>query len=203
MTVHAAHPRCAGCNRALYKSMEKGAKVRPEDPYAFCRNSVCEQYGYRGSEESEPAASEPEAEPEAEEEPEPANEVPEPPAAPPPLAPEGARRHKRSRPAGEAPPPPPRVDVAEETTIKDTIVEPEESEGEPVAVAMARARIRAILEKVTPGHSAAAIGLSLAILNQELGCHAGANALIEEFGLDRFGLVRFTTEGEPEEAPAE
>jgi hypothetical protein len=201
MSVHVAHPKCADCDRALYKAMEKGAKVRPEDPYAFCRNPSCPQYGYR---DAEPTEGEPEAPPEEasapEAEPEPATDVPASAAQAPPAAPPVQARRLRSRPAGDAPPPPPSADLAEAPTFKAAVVEPE---GEPLAVAMARARIKAILEKVAPGKSPAAIGLSLAILNQELGCHAGANALIDEFSLDRFGLQKFTAEGEPEPEAAE
>jgi len=201
MAIHVAHPKCAECERALYKAMEKGAKVRPEDPYAYCRNAACGQYGYRDSApEPEPEVS-PEEPAEAPEEPEPANEVPAAAPPPPPAALPGIRRRLRSRPAEETPPPPPpSVEVSEAPTLKDMIVEPE---GEPIAVHMARERIRTLLSQVTHGRTPAAIGLTLAIANQELGCHAGANALIDEFDLGRFGLQKFTADGEPEEAAAE
>ncbi len=39
--VHRAHPRCAACNRAKYKSPNKGALVKKHEPYAFCRNRDC------------------------------------------------------------------------------------------------------------------------------------------------------------------
>lgn len=40
-----AHPKCVGCARALYKSLEAGAVVATSDPFAYCRNPKCARYG--------------------------------------------------------------------------------------------------------------------------------------------------------------
>lgn len=43
--VHAAHPKCPTCKKALYKSAEKGGKVTTEMPYKYCRNANCPSIG--------------------------------------------------------------------------------------------------------------------------------------------------------------
>jgi hypothetical protein len=42
---HPEHPRCSECNKAMYKTMNKGQPVKKDDPWAFCRNDACELYG--------------------------------------------------------------------------------------------------------------------------------------------------------------
>lgn len=64
--------------------------------------------------------------------------------------------------------------------------------GEPDAIRAAREQIREMLTAITLGRPPLAIGLVLAIVNQETGNAVGANALIDEFKLDKvFGLKRF------------
>lgn len=38
--LHRPHPRCVGCSRALYKTLDKGAPVRAKDRFRFCRNGA-------------------------------------------------------------------------------------------------------------------------------------------------------------------
>src|SRR5690606_6326400 len=54
--MHEAHPRCPGCKKALYKALKKGSKVKPSDPFAFCRNSSCGLHGRDLSKGSAPEA---------------------------------------------------------------------------------------------------------------------------------------------------
>lgn len=41
---HPPHPRCPACGKAVYKSPEPAA-VKREDPWAWCRNAACENFG--------------------------------------------------------------------------------------------------------------------------------------------------------------
>lgn len=163
MAVHQPHPKCDTCHKSLYKAPDVGKKVSPDDPYQYCRNQSCEQYCYR---------------------PEPAEEAPEPEAAEPTPAPAPAppaeastrtpaRVRRRARPAAEAPP------------LDPAAVE------QSISIHVARGRIKAILAQVTEGKQRLAISIVLAIINQELGCHAGANVLIDELGLEKYGLEKF------------
>lgn len=170
MSIHAPHPKCPQCQRALYKSNLVGAKVSTSDPYAFCRNPTC---AYVADQEIAAPVEAP------------------PPAPPPPVArPTPSTVKRRARPANEPASTPRHVPSPEKP-------------GEPVAVIMARARIKALIADITEGQSKAAIGLSLAILNQELSCHAGANALIDEFQLGRFGLSKFVSDAHEDVASDE
>ena len=45
MGVHPKHPRCPHCKKAMYKTMIKAKWVKKSDPWAFCRNLMCEEYG--------------------------------------------------------------------------------------------------------------------------------------------------------------
>lgn len=42
---HPPHPRCPFCGKAIYKTMIKGKWVKKSDPWAFCRNRACKEYG--------------------------------------------------------------------------------------------------------------------------------------------------------------
>lgn len=54
---------------------------------------------------------------------------------------------------------------------------------EPVPVQKARARIRELLAKVVEGKTPTTVGITLALVSQETGNHAAANALIDEYNL--------------------
>lgn len=63
---------------------------------------------------------------------------------------------------------------------------------EPEAIRKARERIREFVREVTKGQQKEAIGLVLALVNQETGSHKAANALIDEMNLDKtFGIRKF------------
>lgn len=66
------------------------------------------------------------------------------------------------------------------------------------AVASARVRIREILFAVIPGKfDKGSVGISLALVSQETGNHAAANALIQEYNLEeKYGIT-------PVEIPAQ
>lgn len=71
--------------------------------------------------------------------------------------------------------------------------EPDEDDTEePEAVQKARARLKKMVKTATGDAPPAAIGLVLAIVSQETGNHAAANALIDEYDLtDLFGIKKF------------
>lgn len=63
---------------------------------------------------------------------------------------------------------------------------------EPEAIREARARLRAMIVAATKDAPKPSVGIVLAIVNQETGNHAAANALIDEYGLERlFGIKKF------------
>lgn len=64
--------------------------------------------------------------------------------------------------------------------------------GEPEAIRDARKRLRGMINAVAKGAPKPSVGIVLAIVNQETGNHAAANALIDEYGLERlFGIKKF------------
>jgi hypothetical protein len=64
--------------------------------------------------------------------------------------------------------------------------------GEPEAIRSARQRLRSMIAAATKGAPKPSVGIVLAIVNQETGNHAAANALIDEYGLERlFGITKF------------
>lgn len=197
-STHVAHPKCPSCGRALYKAMEQGAKVKPADPYQFCRNNACELWGYREAPAEEPAPEETPAGEETEAI-EPATVEPAPMPRPPAPPPGVVRRRRGSRPASEPTPEAPAVepDVAEAPTISKAI---EGVDGGGDSIDKCRQQIRWIIRHVSAEHSQSAIGLALAILNQELGHHDAANIIIDELGLHEYGLDKTGVE---EEAAAE
>lgn len=63
---------------------------------------------------------------------------------------------------------------------------------EPESIREARERLRALIAEATKDAPRPSVGIVLAIVNQETGNHAAANALIEEYGLERlFGIKKF------------
>lgn len=50
---HPQHPTCPACSKALFKS-PAAAKVKPADPYAYCRNPVCSEYTFRNDKPADP-----------------------------------------------------------------------------------------------------------------------------------------------------
>lgn len=53
------HPPCPKCGRALYKSKEKGAAVKKDDPFAYCRNEKCPSNSKAENVQKKPPAPEP------------------------------------------------------------------------------------------------------------------------------------------------
>ncbi len=56
MSNHPVHPRCPGCEAAIYKTMVPGRRSRTFDPFAYCRNDECDlwdinQSSTRGADE--------------------------------------------------------------------------------------------------------------------------------------------------------
>lgn len=67
---------------------------------------------------------------------------------------------------------------------------------EPLPIRAARQRLRAMIEAVSKDAPRPSIGIVLAIVNQETGNHAAANALIDEYGLESmFGIKKFWPNG--------
>lgn len=56
---HPQHPNCSACGKALFKS-PAAAKVKPADPYAFCRNAACADYTFRNDRPADPKKPTPE-----------------------------------------------------------------------------------------------------------------------------------------------
>jgi hypothetical protein len=68
----------------------------------------------------------------------------------------------------------------------------QDESGEPDAIRSARQRLRSMIAAATKGAPKPSVGIVLAIVNQETGNHAAANALIDEYGLERlFGIMKF------------
>lgn len=64
---------------------------------------------------------------------------------------------------------------------------------EPGPIREARGRLRAMVKVATKGAPKPSIGIVLAILTQETGNHVAANALIDEYELEKnFGIKKFT-----------
>jgi hypothetical protein len=67
---------------------------------------------------------------------------------------------------------------------------------EPETIRVARARLRSMIAQTTKDAPRASVGIVLAIVNQETNNHAAANALIDEYGLERlFGIKKFSQNG--------
>lgn len=176
---HPTHPKCPGCGKALFKAFDgpwngkPAAKVRPADPYDFCRNRKCPRSGSSGI---DPKYTTPEEQRRT----------------------MGAvfagrdldvKSPAASRGMKELTGPGALKRLARSKAKQDaSVTKPTELP----AVAKARERIREILKQVASGAPPAAVGLVLAIVNQETGNQVSANALIDEFELDKkFGLMKF------------
>jgi len=67
---------------------------------------------------------------------------------------------------------------------------------EPAAIAAARKRLRAMVAAATTDAPRPSVGIVLAIVNQETGNHTAANALIDEYELERlYGIKKFCPNG--------
>ena len=153
-SIHTSHPKCKSCGRALFKGTTVGSKVKPSDPYQYCRNAKCAEYCAKHAPEQDA----------------PKLLAPDPPKGGPAsvevIAKTERPLRRRARPAS------------------DRTTKPQDSS----PVATARARIRMLVAEGDP----AALGLTLALLNQEVGNQAAANALIDEYKLDeKFGLNKW------------
>lgn len=74
------------------------------------------------------------------------------------------------------------------TKLEDKVSDKPESQ----VVQDARKRLKPLIEQVVKGRPESAIGLVLAILNQETGHYEAANKLIDEYKLDTmFGIKKF------------
>jgi hypothetical protein len=80
--------------------------------------------------------------------------------------------------------------VASEAVAQPSLPEVAPVPTEPEAVKKARVRIREILFRVIPGQfDASTVGVALALVSQETGNHAAANALIAEYSLtEKYGI---------------
>jgi len=215
---HPQHPNCSACRKALFKSAA-AAKVKPSDPYAFCRNPACAEYTFRNDRPTDPKKPTPEqlakavrisgkasngldgksAKTVSTQKPKQSVKV------------DHSASLKAVKEADKiiaiTPAPEPASEPAPKTVrinpkpvsargvprravpISEAPAKPKESE----PLAKARTRLRAILEAVTVGQPKESISLVLAILNQETGNQKAAEALIDEFKLDeKYGLLKFT-----------
>lgn len=154
MAVHVAHPKCPTCSKALFKSFERGGRVRTSDPYRFCRNADCAASGPGGVTEA-PSKPVPKAA-------EPAKEVA--PSAKPPMKPK-----RRALPATDAPAKP--ADPAEPEAIRTArkqlreLIKATASGKEKAAVGL----ILAICTQETGNHAAANVLIEQYGLDKKFG----------------------------------
>lgn len=202
---HPQHPHCIHCGKALFKS-PAAAKVKPADPYAFCRNAACVEYTFRSDLPADPKRPTTEQLAKAlrisgkaenglgkivdgtlhvKVSKEQFAKVPK--QAPKPGNPAPA---PATQPAPVKPLPVSKRGVSRKAApASEAPAKPQEAE----PLAKARVRLREILAAVTEGQSKEGISLVLAILNQESGNQKAAEALITEFELDKkYGLLKFT-----------
>ena len=165
--AHPKHPRCPGCGKAMYKAAVKGTQVKKSDPWAFCRNAKCKLCGMNQAADDQDTERWRVAAAKARE------NLPK------------AKPKKQSK----AKPPP-----APEPENNKKLTEPLSSPGdEPEAVHKARFRIREVLRKALAGTDATptTVGITLALVSQETGNHAAANAIIDEYKLtDLLGIQK-------------
>lgn len=211
---HPQHPNCSACGKALFKS-PAAAKVKPADPYAFCRNAECDEYTFRNdrpADQKRPSAEQLAKAVKIGEKSKLArvgraagmtvaaakmvvNQTKSPKPA------KAADKIISVTPApAPAPPAPPDSPPANKPVSKRGVTRravpgadapPKPKEAEPLA--KARLRVRSILAAVTDGAPKESIGLVLAILTQEVGNQKAAEVLIDEFELDKkYGLLKFT-----------
>lgn len=185
MKLHAAHPRCSACGKALYKAMKTGSKVTTAMPYAFCRNLACTDFGDQSAERSKKAKKlellrklgeefidGPVREAKKKGRTFETTIIDDPIKRTEPVVlsrktPEGVKKTlpRKAIPAAEH------------------VAKPKDND----VVATARVRVAALLKA-----SSAEAGLVLALLNQQVGKLSEANAIIDEFGLEeKFGISKF------------
>lgn len=182
--THPKHPRCPKCSRSMYKSAAKG---EPPGKDWICRNPECAppterqikarlKLGAINANESErvrrglPSRAVPPGLPEA------LAEV------------RAAKEEKMARPPTRA------KSDRSRTTPKAPFAPAPAASTEPVSVAKARQRIRGLIAGARGDAPPAAVHLVLALVNQETGNHKAANAIIDEFQLDKlFGIQKVTT----------
>ena len=208
---HPTHPRCPKCSKPLFKRIDSG-KVKKTDPYAYCRNAACELFhgrepgrvrtigladvGWASDVAPTPAPAKASGRARGRTVQAAAEIVKSAAAAmetksgvetpklvdSPPASRSGKRLPRKAIPLADKTPP----------TMPMQAVD---------AVEKVRRRIKEILAKFTgDGAPREAIGLALAIANQETGSHAAANALIDEFDLGRFGIQKVDSSTKPAEA---
>lgn len=203
---HPQHPNCPDCSKALFKS-PAAAKVKPSDPYAYCRNKACKQYTFRTLGADFDPKKGVKADLAA------ALKV-------------GAKAKVRMlgtplldrqgrvvvEPGGKLAPtivahPETGIPVPSDTRPAETkptskrgrkraavpVSEAPKRPAEPEALAKARRRLKGLLAQIIPGGTPReSAGLVLAILSQETGNQRAAETLIDEFELDKkFGLQKF------------
>lgn len=228
MSAHPQHPNCESCGKALFKSAYK-AKVKPSDPYAYCRNRACPDWTFRavvGEVGKQPTpeqvaaglpiralvkgkAARPGSKTEAVKAAAKAtgNAMPIAPKAKPAgkaLTDAAAKLDKEraaktvvapSKPLAIPAMPKPDTKPVSKRGVKRAAVPSSEAprkpkEAEPLA--KARERIRGLISDVAAGAPRQSVGLVLALLSQETGSQAAANALIDEFDLaSKYGLQKF------------
>lgn len=211
---HPQHPSCE-CGKALFKS-PAAAKVKPSDPYAYCRNPACAQYTFRdllGKPGFDPKttkklsleqlqASKTIAGASAAKALKKAGNIVKPTIAKGKgqtagyaeiIAGKPDKRILREKAAPAAPPPAPKpVSKRGFKRAAMPISEAPKKPAEPEPIAKARTRIKELLGEVAGDAPRSAIGLVLAIVSQETGNQKAAEALISEFKLDElFGLQKF------------
>jgi hypothetical protein len=200
---HPQHPHCE-CKKALFKSPAT-RKVKPSEPYAYCRNVACKQYAFRrllGAPGFDPKAKQftdeqlavalqvSKVAPDALERAAPKPTMAKRPKVPPVVAhPEtGIPVPADTRPAETKP-----VSKRGRARAAMPASAAPPRPVEPAPIAAARRRLKDLLGRVIPGGSdKASAGLVLAILSQETGNQRAAEALIDEYQLDvKFGLQKF------------
>jgi hypothetical protein len=205
--AHPQHPNCSACSKALFKS-PAAAKVKPTDPYMFCRNAACGDYAFRNDRPADPKKPTPEQLAKAVQisvyNRAPAGRAAGMTVAAATVVLKQAAKKEKAAAATPEPAPAASTEPAKPPATKpvskrgvprravplaDAPAKPKEAE----PLAKARVRVRAILDAVTVGQPKESISLVLAILNQESGNQKAAEVLIDEFELDKkYGLLKFT-----------
>ena len=167
---HPKHPRCPGCSKAMYKGLKGDKAPKKTDPWRFCRNKKCELFLRDQTISGEPTV-----------------------VGAKPVADEKKRGDQIAQDLLDAPP----EKVATKKVVKAHGPQLQSllagnGRAEHQAIAITRARIRATLEEAGAGdYDHNIVGIALALLSQETGNHAAANALIDEYKLDeRFGIQK-------------
>ncbi len=187
-------PKCEQCGKALYKRMDSGG-VKTTDPYGWCRNAKCSAYNTDQSGESRFApiggAAPDKAEPKPKAEAKPSGKpskapkvVPPAPKKAPPKPDKAKAKARAAKDAAEA------AKVAEDAAAAvGAASEASEAPEGSTPLDKARHRIGLAMKAVEKTYSKAVIGLTLAIVSQEMGSHEAANALIREYDLtEQYGI---------------